>query len=136
MSRKYFEKHIQPIIESWLDIKKQEIDQQVVMYKYRIFSEIATELNMKCIPEEEYKELLERSVKNEESFNEKVKKEVAKKAEKLQTELIHQVEKKDLENSNKVVKLQEEIKFLNKRIQFYEHKDSVYDIVDENKTDE
>jgi hypothetical protein len=131
MSGKYFDKQVQPLFDTWLDMKKQELDHQVVLYKYRIFTEIATELNMKCIPEEEYKELLERSVKNEEILNDKVKKEVEIKLDKLQTELTHQLAKKDLENSNKVVKLQEEIKFLNKRIQSFEQKDYTNDIINE-----
>jgi len=106
------EKKLQAVCNDFVEQKLQQITTDVTNDRYKVLKDICTELDHTCISNAEHERLLANATKSKEQVDADIEKRVAQKAEVLQKQLEHELDKTQLVHAVKLAQLTEEIKHL------------------------
>lgn len=106
------DKKIQPIFDAWLNSKMEKLDTDLENYTHKKLKELAVKLGYKIITEEEFKNMNSKSTYKKDHVESEVNQKVEENRKTLESQLIHQLEKKDLQHQIELVKLQQENGYL------------------------
>jgi hypothetical protein len=106
------DKKIQPIFDAWLNSKMEKLDTDLENYTHKKLKELAVKLGYKIITEEEFKNMNSKSTYKKDHVESEVNQKVEENRKTLESQLTHQLEKKDLQHQIELVKLQQENGYL------------------------
>lgn len=103
---------IERLLEGHVEAKMQELQQRVATHKHEVMRELAAELDYAVVSKGELQALRDAATRAKVDVDEEVRDRMAKETDKLQRELVHQLELRQLKHEKELVQLQERLRLL------------------------
>lgn len=110
------EKELKQRFNSWLESEKEKVNKSFEMYKYQHLVTSAKRLGYKLITEDEFTKLTEKSVYNKTTIDTEIQEKLKDHKQHLETQMNHELDKKELLCRIEITKLTERNKYLQERL--------------------